>query len=58
MTIAMLHNFKTGDIPGLGPFRPLPDRDVSSYQQISTVAYFLLNRCIDIGQTGWFTVGM
>ena len=58
MTIAMMLDFKLGDIPGFSPSKPLPYRDVASYQDISTVAHFMLNRCIDFGQMGWFAVGM
>ena len=58
MTIAMLLDFKMGDIPGLDPSRLLAPRDESTYRDISTVAHFMLDRCIDIGLMGWFTVGM
>ena len=58
MTIAMMLNFKMGDIPGFDTSRSLPNHDVSSYGEISTVARFMLNSCIDIGQMGWFAVGM
>ncbi len=57
MTIAMMLSLKMGDIPGFDPSRSLPSHDVSSYGEISTVARFILNRCIDIGQMGWFIVG-
>ncbi len=58
MTIAMLLDFKMGDIPGLDPSRLAVPSDVSTYRDISTVAHFMLDRCIDSGQMGWFTVGM
>ena len=59
MTIAMLANFKKGDIPGFDPSAKLLSyHDVSSYHDISTVAHFLLDRCIAVGQMGWFAVGM
>ena len=58
MTIAMILDFNRGDIPGFDPSGLLPYRDASSYPEISTVAHFLLNRCIDMGQMGWFAIGM
>ena len=58
LTIAMLADFKSGDIPGFDPStRFLPYRDVSAYHDISTVAHFMLGRCIAVGQMGWFVVG-
>ena len=54
----MMLDFKMGDIPGFDPSKSLPHHDVSTYPEISIVAHFLLKRCIDVGQMGWFTVGM
>ena len=57
MTIAMLYDFNPLDVPGYDPSR-LPTRhDISSYQQISIVAHFLLGRCIYIGEMGWYAAG-
>ena len=55
----MLADFQTGDIPGFDPSAKfLSYRDVSTYQEISTVANFMIGRCIAVGQMGWFAVGM
>ena len=58
MTIAMMLDFKMGDIPGFDPSKAFPYHDVTYYREIAIVARFLLNHCIDIGQMGWFAVGM
>lgn len=55
----MLADFKSGDIPGFDPAaKSVSYRDVSTYEEIATVARFMIGRCIAVGQMGWFAVGM